>query len=56
MYVNHSFGMFVGHNQSELIGHTFNEVFGKIGEPFWLNLFMMLRAVKKYDTLKVTAL
>lgn len=56
MYVNHSFGMFVGHNQSELIGNTFNEVFGKIGEPFWLNLFMMLQAVKKYDTLKVTAL
>ena len=47
MYVNHSFGMFVGHNQSELIGHTFNEVFGKIGEPFWLNLFYDVASSKK---------
>ena len=47
MYVNHSFGMFVGHNQSELISHTFNEVFGKIGEPFWLNLFYDVASRKK---------
>lgn len=39
IYVNPSFGLFVGKNDYELIGHTFCEVFGKQGEPFWLNLF-----------------
>jgi GGDEF domain-containing protein len=39
VYVNPAFGLFVGRNVKELIGHTFCEVFGKEGEPFWLNLF-----------------
>jgi diguanylate cyclase (GGDEF)-like protein len=40
VFVNPAFGLFVGKNVSELIGHTFCEVFGKEGEPFWLNLFL----------------
>jgi GGDEF domain-containing protein len=39
IYVNPAFGLFVGKNVQEMIGHTFCEVFGKEGEPFWLNLF-----------------